>query len=103
MTDCRFSREVVQLAIAKDLGNIAHPPFLVKLGPIRRDYPGRLLPAVLKCIETQVSVARCLCVCVDTENPTLVAKLIGLGRENRRNQGVMTSFNSPSSELSLKL
>ena len=94
MTDCRFSREMVQLAIAENLGNIAHPPFLVKQGPIRGNDPGRLLPAVLECVQTQIGQARCLCVRVDTENPALVAELIGLDRKSRWNQGETTSFFS---------
>ena len=57
-----------QLCGAKDIGDMAHPPVLVKLSAVAGDQPRAFLAAVLQRVQTEVGQVGCLGVPEDTED-----------------------------------
>jgi hypothetical protein len=71
VADCRPARQLRELPFAEYLADVPHPARRVKPRAVRRDHPGRLLPAMLQRVEPKVSESRGIIVVEDTKYAAL--------------------------------
>jgi hypothetical protein len=76
VTDGAWTIESIETNLIKGISNMAHREFLAKLTKVRTYDATRLLPAMLKCIQAEVSQPCGLSVSEDSKDATLVAKLV---------------------------
>ena len=76
MANRACSGQAIQARLIKLLGNVTHRSFQSQFRSVRHGDTARLLTAMLQRIESEVSQPCGICVSVDTEDATFVAKLV---------------------------